>query len=57
MGLTQDRLGQEYGNGQSGNVEAVGLGKLGRRHKKSKRKRLTVRIGCLKKQPRVRHTS
>jgi hypothetical protein len=23
MGLTQDRLGQEYGNGQSGNVEAV----------------------------------
>ena len=26
MGLTQDRLGQEYGNGQSGNVEAVRVG-------------------------------
>jgi hypothetical protein len=26
MGLTQDRLGQEYGNGQSGNVEAVRIG-------------------------------
>jgi hypothetical protein len=26
MGLTQDRLGQEYENGQSGNVEAVRIG-------------------------------
>jgi len=33
MGLTQDRLGKEYKNGQLGNVEAVGLGIPGRRHK------------------------
>jgi hypothetical protein len=40
MGLTQDRLSQEYRNGQLGNVEAVRLGKLNQRHKTFKCKRI-----------------